>query len=164
MSKAYQKKEPGTKRVNKGRTPADYEALKLECAVLYIKNGLSAQVISDRLNISKPTISKWNTAGRWSELRPDFETLKHYDAAGLFIDKAMSEAQISQQLGISETIIKIWVDLYGWGAAREMTKTRNVFIDSANSFCRYYKSLFPNHSTEIELVQQEYIKKMTPKI
>jgi len=117
--------------------------LMRKAQIMYVKDGLSAAEISQALNVSMPTLQKWNEAGRWKELRPDFELLNQHKAAGLYIEKGMKESDIAMQLGISETIIKTWVFLYGWDAARLISKAKNVTADIVADFCKYFKNAFP---------------------
>lgn len=136
----------------------DYEVLQFEASVLYIKNGLSAEIISKQLNISMPTLSKWNKAGRWSELRPDMNLLKEYKAASLYIEKGLSTGEIAQQLSKPESIISMWVSVNGWDAARLVNQSQNLYIDVVNDFCAFFKTKFPEEASKIEVVEVWYLK------
>jgi len=142
----------------------DYDDLKLQSSILYIKYGLSAEAIHQKLNISMVTLAKWNKAECWKELRPDMDVLKEYKAANLYIVSAMNTGEIAQLLSISETQVKCWIDLNGWNAARLLSQSQNAVTDIVADFCSYFKSIFPRESAMIEVAQNEYRKKTIKKI
>jgi len=142
----------------------DYKALEFQAAVLYIKEGLSAKVICERLNLSMPTVQKWNKQGQWDKLRPNLEILTQYRAAALYIEKGFTTGQIAQQLSTSEKQIEIWIYMYGWDAARQIAQAQNIIVELTAAFCAHYKKLFPDDAAQIEVVQNDFIKKVTAKI
>jgi len=135
-----------------------------EAAILYIKNGLSAIAISQALNVSVPTISKWCKEGQWEVLRPDFLVMAEYKAANLYIKEGRSACEISQLLNVQEPTIKYWIYANGWDAARLVSASTNLIADVVAAFCQHYKTMFPKQATEIEFAQIEYIKTITPKL
>ncbi|HEY9646516.1 MAG TPA: hypothetical protein V6C88_09115 [Chroococcidiopsis sp.] len=46
----------------------DRDQLKKEAEKLYIKDGLTQEMIAERLKVSLRTIERWASAGKWSEL------------------------------------------------------------------------------------------------
>ncbi|MDB5029716.1 hypothetical protein [Mucilaginibacter sp.] len=141
----------------------DYAVLEFQAAVLYIKDGLSAQAICDKLNLSMPTIQKWNEAGRWKDLRPDMELLNEYKAAHLYVEKGLTTGEISQQLSIPETLVKLWIYKNGWDAAKLVSKSQNVVFEVVSAFCLHFTTIFPKDAAQIEVAQNDFIKKITAK-
>ena len=141
----------------------NYEALKFEAMVLYIKEGLSAEAISKRINVSMPTLQKWNKAGRWNELRPDMEILGQYKAATLYIVDGLTTGAISQKLSIPEITLNAWVALNGWNAARLVSQSKDLTTDVVASFCQYFKMAFPGSAAMVNVVQDSYSKRIIKK-
>ena len=91
----------------------DYSNLKFQASVMYIKYGLSADAIHQKLNIAMQTISTWRRAGKWDELRPDLEVLNEYKAAKLYVKDNLTSGEIAMRLSIPEGTVKMWIDLNG---------------------------------------------------
>jgi transposase len=142
----------------------DYEALKFDAMVLYIKHGLSAEAIHQQLNISMPTLQKWNNAGRWKELRPDLEIMNQYKASAMFLQKGMSIKDISINLNVPETIVTIWANLFGWHTAKMLSDGQNIASDILDTFCQQLAAFLPNEGTVIYFAKTEYLKSLKPKI
>ena len=153
-----------TNKVKISRTPQEYEALKFDAQVLYVKEGLSAKEICNRLNLSMPTLQKWNDAGRWKELRPDFELLNQHKAAGLFIEKGLPSNEIAEKLSISEITIKLWIFQYSWEAARLISQAQNINLEIVSAFCDHFNKWFPEDTTKIQVAKESYLKSLAPKI
>lgn len=137
---------------------AFYEGLKFKASVLYIKHGASAKEISQQLNVSMPTLQKWNEAGKWSDLRPDTEVLNEYKAADLYICKKLSTGEIAMKLGIKESIVSFWIYANGWDAARQLKQSHSDYKELINEFCSFYTKLFPAHAIEMEVAKNDYLR------
>lgn len=155
-------KNETTTRANAGRTPNDYEQLRFEASVLYIKNGLSAKEISKQLRVSMPALQRWCKAGRWQELRPDLELLKEYKAASMYVQKGFTPAEIAMRLSLSEMAVKMWIDVNGWNAAKLITEAQNSTVAIVADFCNYFKKMFASDSAKVEVIQNSYIKLISP--
>jgi uncharacterized protein YjcR len=151
-----------TDRVNKGRTPKDYEALRFTASVMYIKEGLSQKQIVKQLFVAEPTLINWRKAGKWDALRPDLEVLKQYKAASLYIDKKETPAEISMKLSVSETTVKMWIYLNGWDAARMVAQSHDMVSDFVADFCKYVNRYFPKDAAKMEMMQNSYLKTLKP--
>jgi len=138
---------------------AYYADLKHKAAVLFIKHGLSAKEINNRLGVSMNSISIWRQAGKWDELRPDLSAVKEYNAAHLYINEGLTTGQTAMKLSISETTIKIWADLNRWETAKLLTGTLNTAAETINLFCEHFTKSFPHLGAEIEVVRAAYIKR-----
>ena len=136
----------------------DYKALKFEAAVMYIKTGLSAKEISRRLNLSMPALAVWSKAGRWSELRPDMESLTEFKAANLYVTGKHTSGEIAQKLSVSETTVNYWIAINGWDAARLVTDTPEIVSRVLADFYSHFKNMFPGEAARVELVHNEYLK------
>jgi transposase len=154
--------KPGNKAAA-SKESEKYAALRKQAMVLYIKSGLSAEVICKQLNISQPTLQKWNKAGNWQELRPDMEVLNEYKAAALYIEQGMSTGEISQRLSVSELTVKIWVDLNGWNATRLAKNAPDMINDVLTAFNQHFNDLFPQNDLKVEFAIQDFIASNKPK-
>jgi uncharacterized protein YjcR len=139
------------------------EGIKHQAAILYIKEGLTAIEVGDKLNISQPTILKWNKAGRWADFRTDKDKLNEYKAASLYIEKGLTANEISQRLSTPETLIKLWIYVNGWDAARLVSQSQDTIAEIVTAFSTHFKSLFPRDAAQIEVAKDDYIKKLTSK-
>jgi len=134
-----------------------------QAAILFIKHGLTASAISEKLNVSMQTLKKWKDAGNWQELRPDFQILSEYKAAGMYIEKGMSVSDICQLLNVSELTVNIWIYKNGWNAARLVSQAQNVTVEIVEDFCSYFKKYFPDDAAKVEVMQNGYNKSITSK-
>jgi uncharacterized protein YjcR len=141
------------------RNKQDFAALQFEAAVMYVKNGVSAKEISRQLNVSMPTIQKWNKTGNWEALRPDLSILNEYRAADMFVVKQMSTGEIAMKLNVSEMQVKMWVHINGWEAARLVEQAQADFTSIITEFAHDFTTWFPKCSTEIEVAKNNFIKK-----
>ena len=135
-------------------------ALRNEAAVLYIKNGLSAEAISQQLDVSLPTLAKWNKEGRWSELRPDVPTIKQHKAAVMYVAEGMTSGAIAQAISVSEITVKMWIDLYGWNIARLVYNAPNGAEAILTGFCKQLIQLLPKETGAIVIAQHNYLKNL----
>lgn len=142
----------------------DYEKLKFEASVLYIKQGLSQKQIAKQLNISEPTLIKWRKAGNWDALRPDFDVLNQFKAANMYITDGLTTGQIAMRLSITEITVKIWIYTYGWDASKNISQAQDVTATVVDDFCQYFKQSFPNDGAKMAMMRDSYLKTLEPKI
>lgn len=143
----------------KGR---NYDLLKFQASVLYIKHGLSAEAIHQQLDIAMPTLSKWNKQDRWDELRPDMLQFKEYRAAVMYIDENLNTGLIAQKLSVSEITVKMWVTVNRWDVVKNIMNCQDLASGVAAMFCSHVKFLFPKEGSLIEVAFNSYIKSIKP--
>jgi transposase len=148
---------------NPTRESEKYILLRKQAMVLYIKDGVSAEAISQRLNVSIPTLHKWSKGGAWLELRPDREILSEYKAAAMYVEKGMTTGEISHHLSVSELTVKMWVDLNGWNAARLVNDAPKMVIDVLTGFMQHFESMFPNCRYEAQIAINDFLTNINPK-
>lgn len=57
--------------------PRNYKSLKIEAERLFVEEGLTCKAISEALDISEVTLSKWRKEGRWDQKREEMLASPH---------------------------------------------------------------------------------------
>ena len=74
---AYNSYLKGTFVIKKMAKTSKNQARKVLAERLFIEEGLIAKAISEQLNISEQTISKWRTVGKWDDKRAELLASPH---------------------------------------------------------------------------------------
>ncbi|HTK20410.1 MAG TPA: hypothetical protein VL442_12870 [Mucilaginibacter sp.] len=142
----------------------DFEAIKWQAQVRYVKGCQSADAIHKELNISLPTIQKWKNEGKWDELRPDIETLLQLRAADLYINTPSSVGDIAAKINVSKEQLFIWIHENGWHTSREFKQSPDPLKMVAVGIADHLKYYLKGNDTEISLAVADYLKQVKKSI